>query len=149
MNRTKKEAEGQSRFLLDLRHPSSPARGHRCACFLGFQTQVLTLSLLLPPHSQTLGLRLNYTTGFLGSQAYRQQIMGLLGFVISLITLKKCNLLIPPYLKYHFNMSLTKINEIFYIPFSYESLKSNVYFTLTEHLTSDRPHFKRSTATCG
>lgn len=53
----------------------------------------------------------------------------------------------PLNLKYHFSISSTKIiSEIFYIPFSYQSLQFTVYFTHTEHLKSDQLHFKCSTA---
>ena len=53
--------------LLDLGHPSSPALGHRGSWFLGLLTETgaYTISTLI------LGLRLNYTTGFLGSPVCR------------------------------------------------------------------------------
>lgn len=46
-------------------------------------------------------------------------------------------------------MSSRKIPAIFYSPFSYQLLKSGVYFPFAKHLTADSPHSRCSTPTCG
>lgn len=62
-----------------------------------------------------------------------------------LTTLKKYNPLIPAKSKI---LSFQHVIKKNYIPFSYQLLKSTVYFTFTKHLKSDQPHFRCSIATC-
>ena len=77
-NRAKRQNGGPVPSLLELRHSSSPALGYHIGTSdsLDFRFRP---EFILPADSKAFGIGQNDTTGFLGSLAYRQQIIDFLG----------------------------------------------------------------------